>query len=95
MACIENLSAEVFHEIFNYLDGCHIYEAFSNFNDHFEQLLNSSLLLYKIDIDERVLEVMSMDKYKSIIFINKQKIFSIQLCLPCRSKHFFSHRFIV
>ena len=71
MACIENLLDEIFHEIFNYLDGCHIYKVFSNFNHHFEQLLNFSLLLYKIDIDERVLEVMSMDKYKSIILINK------------------------
>jgi hypothetical protein len=37
-----------------------------------------------------------MDKYKSIILINKQKkIFSIQLCLPCRSKHFFFSSFII
>jgi hypothetical protein len=49
MACIENLLDEVFHEIFNYLDDCHIYEAFSNFNHRFEQLLHSPLLLYKID----------------------------------------------
>jgi hypothetical protein len=90
MTCIENFSDEIFHEIFDYLDGCHIYEAFSNLNHRFEQLLNSPLLLFKIDINETVLEDMSMDKYKSIILINKQKIISIELSLPHRSEHFFS-----
>jgi hypothetical protein len=46
--CIENLSNELFYEIFDYLDGIHIYQALSNLNHHFQQLLNSSFLLFKI-----------------------------------------------
>ncbi len=37
----ENLSNELFYEIFDYLDGYDIYKSFSNLNSHFNNLLNS------------------------------------------------------
>jgi hypothetical protein len=45
---IENLSNEIFLEIFEYLTGFDIFEAFSHLNFRFQNLLNSSLLLLKI-----------------------------------------------
>ncbi|CAF4111375.1 unnamed protein product [Rotaria magnacalcarata] len=50
VSSIENLSNELFHEIFDYLDGIDIYEAFSNINYRFQQLLTSSPVLYKIEL---------------------------------------------
>jgi hypothetical protein len=46
--CIENLSNELFYEIFNYLYAWDIYNAFSNLNYRFQQLLDNSSILYKI-----------------------------------------------
>jgi hypothetical protein len=51
MTSIENLSNEFFYEIFDYLDGCDIYEGFSNLNSRFQRLFNSSSLLFKIKFD--------------------------------------------
>lgn len=53
MTSIENLSIELFYEIFAYLDGCEIYFAFSNLNHCFQQLLHSSLLVLKIKFSKK------------------------------------------
>ena len=45
---IENLPNETFYELFDYLDGCEIYQAFSNLNHRFEQLINCSSLFIQI-----------------------------------------------
>ncbi|CAF3188168.1 unnamed protein product [Rotaria socialis] len=45
--CLEDLSNEIFYEIFDYLNGCEIVKAFSNLNFRFKQLLYSSSLLIK------------------------------------------------
>jgi len=78
MTCIENLSNELFYEIFDYLDGCDIFDAFSNLNNRFQELLNSSLYLFKIyrfSTKERTFK-----RYcKQIILSNKYKIISINL----------------
>ncbi|CAF4388605.1 unnamed protein product, partial [Rotaria sordida] len=50
ISSIENLSNELFNEIFDYLDGIDIYLAFSNLNHRFQQLLTSSSILYKIEL---------------------------------------------
>jgi hypothetical protein len=84
------LSNEFFYEIFDYLEACDIYNAFSNLNHRFQQLLNSSALLFKINPDDTVLEEMDKNKYKLIILLNKQQIFSIKLWLPHQGKDFFS-----
>ncbi|CAF4142364.1 unnamed protein product, partial [Adineta steineri] len=77
---MENLSNEIFYEIFEYLDGCHIYEAFSNLNNHFNELLNSPSLLFKIRI-YLLYDESYKDLYKQLILINKDKIISFDLCL--------------
>jgi hypothetical protein len=45
---IKNLSNELFYGIFEYLDGCYIYQAFYNLNRRFQELITSSSLLRKI-----------------------------------------------
>ena len=73
---MENLSNEVFYEIFDYLDGGDLYQAFSNLNDRFDQLLHSPSLRWKIEIrfskDETILE-----KYQQVIRLHKDQISSI------------------
>ncbi|CAF1381122.1 unnamed protein product, partial [Rotaria sordida] len=90
---IENLSNECFYEIFDYLDGYHIYNAFSNLNYRFQQLLNSSSLLFKIKIDSPSNKLYT-NICKQITLINKHRIFSFDLYLPIENKHFFSLFFI-
>jgi hypothetical protein len=86
---IENLSNEIFYEIFDYLDGYHIYKAFSNLNDHFQQLFNSSSLLFKIYFHSTYNEIL-INEIKQLIFLYKHKILSFDFSLPTRHNHFFS-----
>jgi uncharacterized protein YqfB (UPF0267 family) len=79
ITCIENLSNECFYEIFDYLDGIDIYEAFSNLNYRFQQLLNSSSLLFKIKSDDSTSEEIFRDNYELILVHNKHQIYSINL----------------
>ncbi|CAF3584337.1 unnamed protein product [Rotaria sp. Silwood1] len=76
---IENLSDELFYEIFDYLNGCEIYHTFSNLNYRFEQLINSSSLLLKIN-SLRSKEIF-MNNYQQVLHLNKDQIFSIHLWL--------------
>ncbi|CAF1186455.1 unnamed protein product [Rotaria sp. Silwood1] len=76
---IENLSNECFYEIFDYLDGCQIYEAFSNLNYRFHQLLNSSSLLFKIKHVYSSSEEIFRNNYEQIIVHNRCQIYSINL----------------
>ncbi|CAF4292377.1 unnamed protein product, partial [Rotaria sordida] len=77
---IENLSDELFYEIFDYLNGCEIDNAFSNLNYRFHQLINSSSLLFKIRLGyySRANEIF-MNNYKRILLLNKNQILSIHL----------------
>ncbi|CAF4293562.1 unnamed protein product, partial [Adineta steineri] len=43
----ENLSNELIIEIFEYFNGYEICKSFSNLNSHFQQLINSSFVLFK------------------------------------------------
>ena len=45
---LEDLSNELVYEVFDYLDGCDIHQAFSNLNGRFQCLLTNSLLPLKI-----------------------------------------------
>jgi hypothetical protein len=73
---IEDLSNEIFYEIFDYLDGCDIYRTFSNLNYRFSNLINSSSLLFKIELYDST----STDKNsKEIILYNKSQILSLHL----------------
>jgi hypothetical protein len=83
---IENLSNEFFYELFDYLDGIDIYGAFSNLNHRFQQLLNSSSLLFKIKFDS------SSDELYIKIYehLNKQQICSLYLSISSQNEQFFS-----
>ncbi|CAF1459979.1 unnamed protein product [Rotaria sordida] len=71
--CIEDLSNEIFYEIFDYLDGYDVYNAFSNLNNSFENLLIKSSLLMKIQISS----TSEFDyHYKELINLNKHHILS-------------------
>ncbi|CAF1307481.1 unnamed protein product [Adineta steineri] len=79
---IENLSNEIFYEIFDYLDGCDVYHAFLNLNQRFQQLVKSSSYLLKIKFRFRMSKKQHMNKWKQFIILNKQQIFSIDVCPP-------------
>jgi hypothetical protein len=74
VTCIEKLS----NEIFDYLNGCAIKQAFGNLNYRFEQLLKSPSLLFKFNFDRRPNEL-DMDIYKRMIDFNQHQILSINL----------------
>ncbi|CAF1134371.1 unnamed protein product [Rotaria sordida] len=82
---IENLSIEMFYEIFDYLNGYEIYQAFSNLNHYFQQLINSSSLLLKFKINSP-----SAELYKQLTLINKHKILSFNIRLTYKSSELFT-----
>lgn len=47
---IENLSNELFYEIFDYLDGCDILNGFSKLNSRFQYLLSNPSVSFKINL---------------------------------------------
>ncbi|CAF1337297.1 unnamed protein product [Rotaria sordida] len=79
ISSIEDLSNELFYEIFEYLDACKIYYAFSNLNYRFQKLINSSSLLLKLKLDDSKSEKIFMNNYQQILHFNKGQIFSIHL----------------
>ncbi len=73
--CIENLPNELFYEIFDYLEGCSLYEVFSYLNTRFQELLTCSSIRLRINFTSYsglVLEHRS----KHIIIPNKHRIMS-------------------
>jgi hypothetical protein len=90
ISTIENFSNEFFCEIFEYLDGCEIYQAFSNLNHRFQQLLNSSSLLFKFDFCCSTSNELYMNIYKQLLLNNKHQILSFHICLPLQKNEFFS-----
>ncbi|CAF0840070.1 unnamed protein product [Adineta steineri] len=76
---IENLPNETFYEIFDYFDIYEIYVSFSNLNQRFQQLINSSSLLLKIKFDCLYVEETFTKNYQQIVHLNKNRIFSIQV----------------
>ena len=78
ITCIENLSNEIFHEIFDYLNICDVYEAFSNLNNYFEEILHCPSLLFKIKLyssSNKILQNYS----KHVKHLNKHQIFSLDI----------------
>jgi hypothetical protein len=70
---IENLSNEIFYEIFDYLDGYDIYQAFSNLNIRFENLFLHSSFLMRIEISSKT---KLNSHYERFIHSNKHRIIS-------------------
>jgi hypothetical protein len=70
---IENLSNEIFYEIFDYLDGYDIYKSFSNLNIRLDNLLVNSSFHMKIDCSSTT----TIDRhYEQFIRSNKHNIIS-------------------
>ncbi len=86
---IENVSNEIFYEIFDYLDGGEVYNAFSNLNYRFQQLIRSSSFLFKLRFRETN-DQQLINKYKEMIRDYKHRIISFHLCLSPRSFSSFS-----
>ncbi|CAF1324630.1 unnamed protein product [Adineta steineri] len=76
---IEDFSNEIFYEIFEYLYGNDIYEAFSILNSRFQQLLHCPFLQYKIRLDDRLIKQNTVDELKQISHVIKNYIFSISI----------------
>ncbi|UJR23401.1 hypothetical protein I4U23_026409 [Adineta vaga] len=73
---MENLPDEIFYEIFDYLDGYDIYQAFSNLSNRCENLLNDPSFLMKIQISFST----TLDsRYKHFLDSNKHHIISLHL----------------
>ncbi|CAF3749527.1 unnamed protein product [Rotaria sordida] len=89
ITCIENLPNEIFYEIFIYLEGCKLYEAFTNLNIRFQRLLTSSYLSLNIQISSS-LESILEHRFKHIIIPNKHKIVSISLINYCGNDQMFT-----
>lgn len=87
---IENLSNKLFYKVFDYLDGCDIYFAFANLNHRFQQLLNSPLVLFKINLDNWLSKEILTDIYKRMIIFNKHQIFSIYSSKSLSINRFYS-----
>jgi len=83
---MENLSNELFYEIFDYLDSCDIYQAFSNLNYRFQRLLNSSSLLFKTTFHRSASEQKFIKNYKQIICFDKNQILSIHFLSSTHKK---------
>jgi hypothetical protein len=60
--------------MFDYLDGCHVYQSFSNLNYRFQTFVNSSSLLFKIIFHNSKL---TEEFVKQMILLNKSQILSI------------------
>jgi hypothetical protein len=75
---MEDLSNELFFEVFDYLDGCDLHKAFSNLNKRFEDIFFSPYLRLKIGINSRQQSDIQYC-HTNIIRPNRHKI--ISLCL--------------
>ena len=78
MTCIEDLSTELFYQIFDNLDDCEIFLAFSNLNYCFHQLLNSPSLLFKINFNSKS-NRSYIDIFEDMVNFNQHQLFSIHL----------------
>ncbi|UJR32579.1 hypothetical protein I4U23_020039 [Adineta vaga] len=76
--CFEDLPNEIHFEIFDYLEACHLYEAFSNLNMRFQNLLASfARLKMNLSIGSKELR---QNRCTHILMPNKHRIVSLQLC---------------
>ncbi len=87
---MEDLSNELFYEIFEYLDGCDIHKAFSNLNSRFQNLLTNSLLPLKINLSSKSQSTLEQ-RCRHIIIPNKHRILSLHLKDYSLIRNFFDH----
>ncbi len=70
------------------MDGCEIYDAFSNLNHRFEQILHSSSLLFKLKFDHLESEETYVNSYKQFFLRHRHQIFSINLSSKSQDDYF-------
>jgi len=87
---IENLSNELFYEIFDYLDGWDLYQAFANLNHHFEQLVHSPFVRLKIKLCHWRTDDQFENNWKQMIDLHREQIFSMDLSIVPSTMDFFS-----
>ncbi|CAF4126580.1 unnamed protein product [Rotaria sp. Silwood2] len=89
ITCFEDLSNELLCEIFDYLGGYGLNEAFSNLNSRFEQLLHSSSVLFKTHCNlikhDEIINI-----FKQFMFANRHQIFSLHVNFIIHNSYFFS-----
>jgi hypothetical protein len=90
MTCFENLSNEIYYEIFDYLNGCEIYKAFLNLNIRFQQLITSSSLPLKISLNIDDSQPNMEDGCRDVIIPNKHRIMSLHLGHSVLVQEFFT-----
>ncbi|CAF1061443.1 unnamed protein product [Adineta steineri] len=74
---IEHLSNEIFYEIFDYLNGCDIYQSFSNLNWRFQDLITHSTFYLKVQFSSESQSNLTIkDRYERYILPNKHRIIS-------------------
>ncbi|CAF0979013.1 unnamed protein product [Adineta steineri] len=78
---IEDLSNELIIEVFDYLDGCDLYKAFSKLNKRFQDILSCPYIRPKINIVNSSKRDILFD-YTKIILPNKHQIVSICILNP-------------
>ncbi len=88
--CLEDLSNELFYEIFDYLDGCHIHQSFSNLNSRFQHLLTHSYLPLKINFSSKSNSTVE-HRCRHVIIPNKHRIISLHLHEHSLIRSFFDH----
>ena len=86
---LENLSNEILYEIFEYLDGCFVFNTFTNLNIRFEYLLQYSSLPLKVNLSWT--SKSTFEHYsKHIIAPNLTRIISLHIPNPSAIKFFLS-----
>jgi len=76
---IENLPNEFFFGIFEYLNGYEIYQAFSNLNHRFQQLINSSSILLKFNYHYLTSDQIYTNNFKQFLLNHKHQIVSFNI----------------
>ncbi|CAF1380686.1 unnamed protein product [Adineta ricciae] len=87
---IENLSNEIFYEIFKYVDGCDVFYSFSNLNHRFENLLKSLFFILNINSDHLKSKKYLRKIFKQIFNCHQNQIISIYMDMSLSFKDTFS-----
>lgn len=85
---LEDLSNELIYEIFDYLDGFDMLEAFSNLNQRFQTLVNHSSIPIKLKYPAG--KSMSVKDYcEKLLLPNKHRLQSVQMITYRLNHNFF------
>ena len=86
----EDVSNELLYEVFDYLDGCDIYQAFGGLNNRFDNLLSDPSLLLKINLSSE-LETKLHGLCRDVILPNRHRLRSLELSRDSLIETFFTY----